>query len=172
MSEWNWTALTLAQDGAAEVLGAPSGGSAPVGESTGQPSGPAGAGGPGGQGGKPASPFGMLFPLLLGLMIFMLITSMFSGKKEKKRRAEMLAAIKKRDKVQTAGGIIGTVVEAKGDEIVIKTEGTRMRFSRAAIQQVLKSARGVGDEDDHGDGIEEMDLENESYDDSAEPVRS
>ncbi|HHN78824.1 MAG TPA: preprotein translocase subunit YajC, partial [Phycisphaerales bacterium] len=86
------------------------------------------------------------------------------------KRAEMLAAIKKRDKVQTAGGIIGTVVETKGDEIVIKTEGTKMRFSRAAIQQVLKSARGPGD--DRGDGIEEMELENESYDDSAETVRS
>ncbi|HHN77916.1 MAG TPA: preprotein translocase subunit YajC, partial [Phycisphaerales bacterium] len=163
MNDWNWTVFILAQEGAAEVLGAPSGGTL-TGEASGQPAGP---GAPtGGQGAPPANPFGMLFPLIIGLLIFMMITSMFSGRKEKKKRAEMLAAIKKRDKVQTAGGIIGTVIETQGDEIVIKTEGTKMRFSRAAIQRVLKSARGPGD--DRGDGIEEMDLENESYDDAAE----
>lgn len=175
MNNWNWTGFTLAQDGAAEVLGAPSTAGSPSGATTGQPAGPAGQavpGAPGAAGGKSPGAFGLLLPLLFGLLIFTMITSMFSGKKEKKKRAEMLAAIKKRDKVLTAGGIIGTVAEVKGDEIVIKTEGTRMRFSRASVQQVLKSAHSPGDDTNPGEEIDEMGIENETYGEEMEPARS
>lgn len=157
MNDLNWInhGVTLAQSGGSEVLGAPGGGAPAGGESTGQaaPGGGAPAGqAPGGGG------FGLMLPLLFGLMIFMIVTSMFSGRKEKKRRAEMLASVKKRDRVQTVGGIIGTVVELKGDELVLKVDegsNTRIRFARSAVQQVIKSARG-GPE-----SIEEMDLEDE-----------
>lgn len=166
--------LMLAQGGGSEVLGAPSG-SAPAGPAGGGgESGAAGTAAPG-QGGPPAgtapaSPFGMMLPLVFGLIIFMMITSMMSGRKEKKKRASMLEALKKRDRVQTYGGIIGTVVEMKDDELVLKVDessNTRIRFSRSAIQQVLKSARGPAGSG-MADGVEEVELENERYEDEAE----
>jgi len=52
----------------------------------------------------------------------------------------MLAALKKGDKVQTAGGILGTVVEVRDSEVVVKVDenaNTRLRFARSAIQAVL-----------------------------------
>lgn len=168
MSDWNWmtAGMTLAQEGGSEVLGAPSGPAPAGGETTGQPGAP-GQTPAGAQGQSGGSPFGMMLPLLFGLMIFMVITSMFSGKKEKKKRAALLNSLKKRDKVQTVGGVIGTVVEIKPEEIVVKSEGTRLRFSRSAVQQVLKSAAGAGDEE-----IEEMEIENERFEDELEPARS
>lgn len=168
MNQWNWTAsLTLAQDGGSDVLGAP-GGASPAGDgSAGQTTAPGGQTPPPGGTQQTGNPFGLMLPLLIGLMFFMVISSMFSGKKEKKKRAELLNSLKKRDKVQTVGGIIGTITEVKGDEVVLRTEGVRMRFSRSAIQQVLKSARGSGD-----DGIEEMELENEQFEDELETASS
>ncbi len=85
---------------------------------------------------------------MLGLLVFMMVTSMMSGRKEKKKRAEMMSSLKKRDRVQTVGGIIGTIVELKGDEIVLKVDegsNTRIRFARTAVQSVVKYGRGEGE---------------------------
>ncbi len=171
MLETNGWMLTLAQAGGSEVLGAPSGGggaSAP-GAAESAPGGAA----PPGPGGGQAQPggFTMLLPLLFGLMIFMVITSMMSGRKEKKKRAEMMSSLKRRDKVQTIGGVIGTIAEIKADEVVLKVDhgsNTRIRFARSAIQQVLSSAPGASGEPDDGE-IDEVSLENPSLVD--EPAR-
>lgn len=83
---------------------------------------------------------GMLYLLLpLALVFFMLS---MGGRKEKKKRAAMLASMSKGDKIQTVGGILGTVVEVRDDEIVVKVDenaNTRLRFSRSAIQSILES---------------------------------
>jgi len=55
----------------------------------------------------------------------------------------MISAIKKHDRVQTIGGVIGSVVEVKPDYIVLKVDessNTRITFSRSAIAQVLTAA--------------------------------
>lgn len=118
--------------------------SAPTGESApltgtvapGGPTSPAPARAPGGFGPE------MLF-LMLGLMVFMFAMTALSGRKEKRRRAELLSSIQRHDRVQTMGGIIGTVVEVHDDEIVLKVDeatNTRIRFTRQSVQQVLKKA--------------------------------
>ncbi|MEM7622031.1 MAG: preprotein translocase subunit YajC, partial [Planctomycetota bacterium] len=89
--------------------------------------------------------FDLLFPLLIGLMLFMIISTMLSGRKEKKRRAEMLNTVSKHAKVQTIGGVIGTVAEVKDTEIVLTVDRatqTRMTFAKSAVQQVLTAGRG------------------------------
>jgi len=101
--------------------------------------------GPQGQQTPPASPFGgMGLPLLLLVfLVFMFGMTFLSQRKEKKKRAQMLEDLKKNDKIVTIGGVIGTIVEVKDNEIVVKVDessNTRMRFSRNAIQGV------VGDE--------------------------
>ncbi len=121
-----------------------------------QPLGPAesSAGGttqaPGGQnaqqqGPPPANPFGFMLPFLLGIFILFIFMSIFAGRKEKKRREQMLHSLTKHDRVQTTGGLIGTIVELKDDEITLKVDestNTRIRFARSAVTGVLKSAAG------------------------------
>jgi preprotein translocase subunit YajC len=143
------TLWTLAQaDGAAPVrgvLGAEGSAAAPGGPAA--PAGTAADGSPLPSGQAPASPFGgFFFPLLLGLMVVMIATSMLGGRKEKRKRADMLSSLGKHDRVQTLGGIIGTIVEIRGDELVLRVDessNTRIRFARSAVQTVLKSG-GLG----------------------------
>ena len=153
--------LVLAQD---EVLGAPGGGSGAAGEV---------ADGSAGSGGAPAGTtsggggLGMMLPLLFGLMIFMIVTSMMSGRKEKKKRAALMSNLKRRDKVQTVGGVIGTIAEIKNDEIVLKVDhgsNTRIRFARSAIQQVLHSSDEVSE-------VEEIEMQNEVFEDEPAGAR-
>jgi preprotein translocase subunit YajC len=84
----------------------------------------------------------MLWLPLLLMLVFMVGMSMWSGRKEKKKREELMSAIKRGDKVQTYGGIIGTVHEDTGDEIVLRVEEGRIRFAKSSIQNVLQS-KGV-----------------------------
>jgi preprotein translocase subunit YajC len=52
----------------------------------------------------------------------------------------MLSALKRHDRVQTIGGVIGAVVEVKDDEVVLKVDETnniKMRFARSAVQQII-----------------------------------
>ena len=77
------------------------------------------------------------------MVVLMLIFSMTSTRREKKRREALLSAIKKHDRVQTIGGVIGSVVEVKPDYVVLKVDessNTRITFARSAIQQVLSSS--------------------------------
>jgi preprotein translocase subunit YajC len=84
----------------------------------------------------------MVIPIMIGAMFLMFI---FTGKKKRKaekQRKEMLSVLKKGDKVTTIGGIIGTVLEVRDDEVNVKIDessNARMRFARWAI-------RGVGDD--------------------------
>jgi preprotein translocase subunit YajC len=65
-------------------------------------------------------------------------------RREKKRRAQMLDALKKGDRIQTIGGILGTVVEVREQEVVIKVDennNTKLHFARAAIQTILPEGK-------------------------------
>jgi len=66
---------------------------------------------------------------------------MFRGpKKRQKQQQKMLDAVKKNDRVRTIGGILGTVVEVREDELVIKideTNNTKVHVTRNAIGKVL-----------------------------------
>ena len=83
------------------------------------------------------SGFLIMMMVLLGTMV---LFSVMSGRREKKKRAELLSSIKKHDKVMTVGGVLGTVVEMKDDSVVLKvdeTSNTRITFSKTAISQVM-----------------------------------
>ena len=134
------TIPTLAQDEPPIIPSSPMGGAASAQEGgapggTGQPS--TGDGGPGGPPSQPGI-FNFL-PLFLILAVFF-VFMMGGQRKEKKRRAKMLAGIGKGDKVQTVGGILGTIVEMRETEVVLKVDenaNTRIKFSRSAIQSVV-----------------------------------
>ena len=77
------------------------------------------------------------------MLVAMVGMSIFSSRREKKRRAAIMDGLKKHDRVLTIGGIIGTVAEIRENEIVLVTdESTRSRIqvTRPSIQQILKSS--------------------------------
>ncbi len=122
--------LILAQDGAAPP--APGEG-VPV---EGAPGGPGGGAG----GAPPPSSFTKFFPLILLLLVGMILFSVFGQRRDRKKREAMIKAVKKHDRVQTIGGVIGSIVEVKSNTVVLKVDessNTRITFARSAIQQVL-----------------------------------
>jgi len=99
-----------------------------------------GASGTGTTGPPTSNPFSSFLPLMLVAVVLMLGFSMFGQRKEKKKREQMISAVKKHDRVQTVGGVLGSVVEVKPEQVVLKVDessNTRITFAKSAIQQVL-----------------------------------
>lgn len=57
-------------------------------------------------------------------------------RKSRKKREEMLGALKKGDKVVTTGGLHGQIADVRETEIVIKAGDVRLTFSRSSVHQV------------------------------------
>lgn len=85
------------------------------------------------------SMLGTLLPLALmfGLMYLLLIRPQRT--KEKKLR-EQINAMTVGDKVVTAGGVIGKVVNIKDDEVTVSTSvaNTLVTFKKASVNVVIK----------------------------------
>ncbi|NLH42000.1 MAG: preprotein translocase subunit YajC [Planctomycetes bacterium] len=96
----------------------------------------------------PKSPSSPLFQLVLfvGVMGIMMYLMMFRGpKKQQQQHKLMLQSLKKNDKVRTIGGIFGTIVDVRGDEIVLKVDesnNTKIRISSSAISKNLSQEGG------------------------------
>ena len=56
-------------------------------------------------------------------------------RREQRRQKEMIAAIGKGDEIVTTGGIIGTVIRAEEDRLIIKTGGgeTKVTIGRSHV---------------------------------------
>lgn len=101
---------------------------------------------------KPVGPQPMNQGLLMGgFLIFMLVfyTMMMRGRsKEKKKFESMLKSLKRNDRIQTIGGIFGTVVNDVKDEdteITIKVDETnnvKIKINRTAIREVVRESAG------------------------------
>jgi preprotein translocase subunit YajC len=116
---------------------APAGDSSTVAPAGSQPGGAGGSSGSRGGGGFDGS---LMFIVLamVGVMLFM---TWNSSRKDKKRRQVLLSNLKKGDKVATVSGIIGSVVELRDNEVVLKVDensNTRIKFRKAAIEAVLE----------------------------------
>ena len=75
------------------------------------------------------------FGLIIVIFYFLIIRPQ---KKRDKDTKEMLASIKKGDKVVSIGGIHGTVVVVKETSVVVKVDdNTRLEFSRSAISSIV-----------------------------------
>lgn len=119
-------------------------------------------GAPGGTGAQAASGTGQLvttiitFGLVFVIFYFLIIRPQNKKQKETKR---MLSALKKGDRVSTAGGIRGTIASIKEDVVVLKVDGnTKIEFNRSAISNVLqqkaakaKASEATSDDDDSDD---------------------
>ena len=75
--------------------------------------------------------------IVLGLMLY--FTMILPKRKQDRSRQEMLTSMKRGDEIQTIGGIVGKVVEARDDRVLVKvdeTSNTKIWFLRSAIARV------------------------------------
>lgn len=78
--------------------------------------------------------------LIAGLFfLFWIVVLLPMSRRQRKDEDKMRAGLKRGSKVLTTAGIVGTVVSAKDgeDEVVIRSEDTRLRIKRVAIQMVV-----------------------------------
>lgn len=134
---WDTLTLVLAQDAPADRPVAPDNIDAVAIESQQDSSTPLAGDAPN----ATSRPGGSMLIWLLPLALVFFMLSM-GGRKEKKKHAKLMAALSKGDKVKTVGGILGTIVEVRDDEVVVKVDenaNTRLHFARSAIQAILES---------------------------------
>jgi preprotein translocase subunit YajC len=81
----------------------------------------------------------MLVPFLLIIAVFYFIV-ILPARKQQKRKEQMIAGLKKGDRVVTSGGIYGTVSLVEEQSLLIKVaENTKIRVAKSAV------ASSVGD---------------------------
>ena len=90
---------------------------------------------------KAPSPYTQLI-FIVAIFVIMYFLLFREPRKRQKQQQKMIQSLKKNDKVRTIGGIIGTVVDIKGDEIILKVDeanNTKIRVVASAIGKNLVS---------------------------------
>jgi preprotein translocase subunit YajC len=86
---------------------------------------------------KRPNPFGGTQLIFLALMFVLMYMILFRGpRKKQQQHKQMIQSLSKNDKIQTIGGIIGTVVDIKENEITLKIDesnNTKIKILRSAI---------------------------------------
>jgi len=88
---------------------------------------------------KPQSQWSQL--IFIGLIFVVLYFMMFRGpKKRQQQQEQMVKSLKKNDRVQTIGGIFGTVLEVTDTEVTLKIDesnNTKIKILPSAVNKVL-----------------------------------
>lgn len=87
----------------------------------------------------PVNPLMQLLPFILIFIVMYLL--LFRGpRKKQQEHQKMVSSLKKNDRVRTIGGIFGTVVDVRQDDIVLKIDesnNTKIHIIPSAIGTVL-----------------------------------
>ncbi len=107
---------------------------------------------PAGDNGEGASsPFGDLWVPLIGVIVIFYFVLIRPERRKQKARENLLGEMKKGDKVMTTSGIYGTIAQIQDDVVTLQVaDGVRMRFARAAVQNLLEPSGGAA-KDEKGD---------------------
>jgi preprotein translocase subunit YajC len=84
-----------------------------------------------------------MVPLMIIMLVFYVLVFR-SKRKQDRQRSNMLQQLKRGDRIQTIGGILGTVVEARETEVVVKVDESnniKLRFNRSAIHRVIEEEK-------------------------------
>jgi len=96
----------------------------------------------------PASPMDMMMqflPLILMFVIFWFLLIRPQQKRAKAHR-EMLAALKRGDRVVSSSGLIGRILEIDDEQVLLECGEAKLRMSRAAIGGLLTDKADKGEE--------------------------
>lgn len=92
----------------------------------------------------------LTFAVVIGIFYFLIIRPQ---KKKQKETKNMLAALKKGDKVQSIGGIRGVVQNVGETTVVVKVDdNTKIEFTKSAVSEVIE----VGNEPKKAEKKEEI----------------
>lgn len=93
---------------------------------------------PGATGPAPSAPWWVNFVPIVGVILLFYFMMLRPEKKQRQKREAMLRNVQKGQRVVLTSGLYGTVVALADDTVTLQVdEGVRMKFARAAIQQVL-----------------------------------
>ena len=91
--------------------------------------------------GQASRPFVFFLNMTAVILIFYLLL-IRPQRKERERQQQMIAAIGKGDEIVTNGGIIGTVIRAEEDRLIIKTGGeTKITVERSRVARKVSGDR-------------------------------
>lgn len=86
---------------------------------------------------RPKGPLESMTWIWLVLMLVLMYFLLFRGpQKQKQERKKLVQSLRKNDRVQTIGGILGTIVDIEGDKITLKIDesnNTKMKVTSSAI---------------------------------------
>lgn len=101
----------------------------------------------GGAAGQNAGGGSISFILMLALMFLVMYLFMIRPQRKQQKELEaMRNALKKGDKVVTAGGIYGTVAEVDERTVLIKVDGeTKLRVDKSSIQRDMSDTPAQSD---------------------------
>jgi preprotein translocase subunit YajC len=97
---------------------------------------------PGPEGGAAQRTGSLYSTLLLMVLVFavMYVLLLRGPRKQQQQQKLMIQSLKKNDHVRTIGGIYGTVMDVKDNQVVLKVDeatNTKIRVSTSAISKVL-----------------------------------
>ncbi len=82
------------------------------------------------------------FIIMIAAFYFFII---FPQQREEKRRKQLIESLKKGDRVLTESGIIGSVIEAKDNVVVLEiSPGVRVNFMKWAIRGLAEEGKKDG----------------------------
>ena len=80
--------------------------------------------------------------IFIALIFVVLYFIMFRGpKKRQQQQQQMIKSLRKNDRVQTVGGILGTVLEVTDNEITLKVDesnNTKIKILPSAVSKVIE----------------------------------
>ena len=101
-----------------------------------------GAGGAGASGEGGGASVILMFGLLFVIFYFLLIRPQ---QKQAKQHREMIAALKKGDKIVSTGGLHGTITGLKDDVVTMEiAPKVRVKISRASISRLIREEGNTG----------------------------
>lgn len=87
--------------------------------------------------------FFQLMPLVLIFVVFYFLLIRPQQKKIKDHRS-MVEALRRGDKIVTAGGVLGTVTKVQDNELQVEvSEGVRVRVVRSTVSEVLSKTEAA-----------------------------
>jgi preprotein translocase subunit YajC len=109
--------------------------------------------------------FGMFVPLILIFVVFYFLMIRPQQKKQKAHR-EMIAALRRGDRIVTNGGLIGSVTRVANDnELIVEiANGVKVRVLRSMVADLLSKPQPVRrrDKDETEDEAHDDDYEDEA----------
>ena len=95
------------------------------------------------QAAPPRSPLLQFLPIILIFVVMYFL--LFRGpRKKQQEHKKMVRSLEKNDRVRTIGGIIGTIVDVKDDEITLKIDesnNTKIKVASSAIGRNLSKEK-------------------------------